>query len=109
MREQRKYEHHIIADPVKDPRLVPSTFLQGVVLAALALPALLMPLFDAMGGMLSSCFMGTLTFSIFAQMQDEPEHCSGMKAEQLLTSTNHHSHSSMLENKVWAGAVVQII
>ena len=38
------------------------------------LPALLVPLFDTMGCMLSSCVLSTHTFSIHARIQDESVH-----------------------------------
>ena len=49
------------------------------------MPALLVPSFDTMGCMLSSCVLSTQTFSIHARIQDESAHCSGLQAEQLHT------------------------
>ena len=64
------------------------------------LPALLVPSFDTMGCMLSSCVLSTQTFSIHARIQDESAHCSGLQAEQLHAYTDHHSiRLSMLERE----------
>ena len=64
------------------------------------LPALLVPLFDTMGCMLSSCVLSTHTFSIQTRIQDESVHSSGLQAEQVHTYTGHHSIClSMLERE----------